>query len=160
VPRRLGPGDPAPEFTLSTTDGDRLRSAELRGRRVLLYFFPAAGTPGCTAEACDFRDNLASLATAGYTVVGVSPDPPSDLERFRDEQSLTFPLLADPDHAVHERYGAWGEKTLDGRTVVGPLRSTFVLGEDGRVEHALYEVAARGHVADLRRLLGVDAPPG
>jgi peroxiredoxin Q/BCP len=160
VPHRLAPGDPAPEFTLSTADGDRLRSAELRGRRVVLYFFPAAGTPGCTAEACDFRDNLASLAAAGYTVVGVSPDPPPDLAGFRDEQSLTFPLLADPDHAVHERYGAWGEKTLDGRTVVGPLRSTFVLDQDGRVEHALYEVAAHGHVADLRRLLGVDGPAG
>jgi peroxiredoxin Q/BCP len=160
VPHRLAPGDLAPEFTLSTADGDRLRSAELRGRRVVLYFFPAAGTPGCTAEACDFRDNLASLAAAGYTVVGVSPDPPPDLAGFRDEQSLTFPLLADPDHAVHERYGAWGEKTLDGRTVVGPLRSTFVLDQDGRVEHALYEVAAHGHVADLRRLLGVDGPAG
>jgi peroxiredoxin Q/BCP len=160
VPHRLAPGDLAPEFTLSTADGDRLRSAELRGRRVVLYFFPAAGTPGCTAEACDFRDNLASLAAAGYTVVGISPDPPPDLAGFRDEQSLTFPLLADPDHAVHERYGAWGEKTLDGRTVVGPLRSTFVLDQDGRVEHALYEVAARGHVADLRRLLGVDGPAG
>lgn len=155
---RLGAGDPAPEFALSTADGDRLGSADLRGRRVLLYFFPAAGTPGCTAEACDFRDNLGSLAAAGYAVVGVSPDRPADLARFRDEQTLTFPLLADPDHAVHERYGAWGEKNLDGRAVVGPLRSTFVIDEHARIEHALYDVAARGHVAELRRLLRVKGP--
>jgi peroxiredoxin Q/BCP len=160
VTHRLSPGDAAPAFRLATADGGELRSEELRGRRVVLYFYPAAGTPGCTAEACDFRDSLASLGAGGYTVVGVSPDRPADLARFREEQHLTFPLLADPDHAVHERYGAWGEKTLDGRTVVGPLRSTFVLDQDGRVEHALYEVAARGHVADLRRLLGVDGPAG
>jgi peroxiredoxin Q/BCP len=152
------PGDLAPDFSLPTADGDRLDSAGLRGHRVVLYFYPAAGTPGCTAQACDFRDNLASLGAAGYTVVGVSPDQPADLARFRDEQSLTFPLLADPDHAVHEQYGAWGEKELDGRTVTGTLRSTFVLDEDGRVEHALYSVPARGHVAELRRLLGVDSP--
>jgi peroxiredoxin Q/BCP len=153
---RLEGGQTAPDFDLTTADGARLSTGQLRGRRVVLYFYPAAGTAGCTAEACDFRDNLASLASAGYDVVGVSPDRPADLRQFRDEQSLTFPLLADPDHAVHERYGAWGEKQLDGRTVTGPLRSTFVLDEQGRIEHALYEVQARGHVAELRRLLGVD----
>ena len=157
---QLAPGDAAPGFTLTTADGDRLSSGDLRGHPVVLYFYPAAGSPGCTAEACDFRDNLASLAGAGYTVVGVSPDEPVDLRRFREEQSLPFPLLADPDHAVHERYGAWGEKTVDGRTVVGALRSTFVLDGDGRVRHALYGVPARGHVAELRQLLGVDPPTG
>lgn len=155
---RLTAGDTAPDFTLPTSDGTPLRLSDLRGRKVVLYFYPAAGTPGCTAEACDFRDNLGSLGGAGYAVVGVSPDDPDDLRRFAEEQSLTFPLLADPDHAVHEEYGTWGEKEVDGRTVTGALRSTFVLDSDGRVVHALYGVAARGHVAELRRLLGVDSP--
>jgi peroxiredoxin Q/BCP len=159
VTQRLSPGDRAPDFDLVSADGDRLGPDRLRGRRVVLYFYPAAGTPGCTAEACDFRDNLASLGAGGYAVVGVSPDRPADLARFRDEQHLPFPLLADPDHAVHERYGAWGEKTVDGRTTTGPLRSTFVLDEGGRIEHALYGVAPRGHVAELRRLLGLDPSP-
>ena len=156
--RRLLPGDLAPAFELSTAAGGRLDSEGLRGRRVVLYFYPAAGTPGCTAEACDFRDSLASLTAAGYAVVGVSPDPPADLRRFSDEHQLAFPLLADPDHAVHERYGAWGEKELEGRTVTGAVRSTFVLDADGRIEQALYAVPARGHVAELRRTLGLTSP--
>ncbi|RBY76817.1 thioredoxin-dependent thiol peroxidase [Geodermatophilus sp. TF02-6] len=157
MPTRLQPGDPAPDFTLPTPDGDEVSLTDLRGGKVILYFYPAAGTPGCTAEACDFRDNLASLDSAGYTVIGVSPDQPADLQRFRQDQSLTFPLLADQEHAVHRTYGAWGEKSIDGRTVTGPLRCTFVLDEDGRVELARYDVPARGHVADLRQRLALDA---
>jgi thioredoxin-dependent peroxiredoxin len=156
----LAPGDTAPPFTLPDADGTPVSLDQLLGRRTVVYFFPAAGTSGCTAEACDFRDSMGSLAGAGYAVVGVSPDTPDDLARFREEQALTFPLLSDRDHAVHDAYGAWGEKTVDGRTVVGSVRSTFVLDEQGRVEHALYGVAARGHVAELRTLLGVDRPAG
>jgi peroxiredoxin Q/BCP len=156
--RRLAPGDAAPPFALSSADGGRVSSADLRGRKAVVYFYPAAGTPGCTAEACDFRDNMASLAGAGYAVVGISPDTPEELVRFRDEQSLPFPLLSDPDHAVHEAYGAWGEKTSGDDRVVGALRSTFVIDEEGRVEHALYKVPARGHVSRLRELLGIDRP--
>jgi peroxiredoxin Q/BCP len=155
---RLAPGDPAPAFDLPGPDGTRLSSAALWHRRAVVYFYPAAGTPGCTAEACDFRDSLASLAGAGYAVVGISPDVPGDLVRFRDQQALTFPLLSDPDHVVHEAYGAWGEKTVGGERVVGVLRSTFVIDEEGRVEHALYDVPARGHVRALRELLGIDRP--
>jgi peroxiredoxin len=157
---RLQPGDPAPEFTLPSADGNQVTSGQLRGRKVVVYFYPAAGTPGCTAQACDFRDSLASLAGAGYQVLGVSPDEPAELAEFRDQQSLTFPLLADPEHQVHEAYGAWGGRTVDGRTVTGVVRSTFVLDTDGRVLHALYDVPARGHVAELRRLLGLDPARG
>lgn len=152
---RLQPGDPAPEFTLPTDEGDEVSSSSLHGQRTVLYFYPAAGTPGCTAQACAFRDSLASLVGAGYQVLGVSPDEPARLAQFRAEQSLTFPLLADPDHAVHEAFGVWGEKTVH-HPVAGVIRSTFVLDEDGRVRHALYDVPARSHVAELRRLLGVD----
>lgn len=155
---RLGPGDPAPPVTLPTADGSTISTTDLLGRKIVLYFYPAAGTPGCTAQACDFRDNMASLAGAGYTVLGVSPDTPEDLARFRDEQSLPFLLLADRDHMAHAAYGAWGEKTVGEQRVVGSLRSTFVLDEDGRIEHALYDVPARGHVAELRGRLGIDLP--
>jgi peroxiredoxin len=151
--QRLTPGDLAPDFTLPTPDGEELAFTSLRGHKVVIYFYPAAGTPGCTAQACDFRDNMASLSAAGYTVLGVSPDAPEDLQRFRDEQTLPFPLLADRDHAVHEAYGAWGEKPVDGRRAVGTIRSTFVVDEDGRIVHVLYDVPARGHVEHLRRLL-------
>lgn len=154
---RLSPGESAPRFTLTSDAGEQVSSSSLRGRRTVLYFYPAAGTPGCTAQACDFRDSLGSLQGAGYSVVGLSPDDPERLAEFREEQSLTFPLLSDPDHSVHEAYGVWGEKTVDGRTMTGVLRSTFVLDEDGRIRHALYDVPARTHVAELRQLLGVDA---
>jgi peroxiredoxin Q/BCP len=153
---RLRAGDAAPDFTLTDDTLEQVSSASLRGQRTVLYFYPAAGTPGCTAQACDFRDSLSSLQGAGYRVLGVSPDEPTRLAQFRDEQSLTFPLLADPDRRVHEAFGAWGEKTVDGRTVTGAIRSTFVLDEQGTVKHALYDVPARSHVADLRRLLGLD----
>jgi peroxiredoxin Q/BCP len=158
IVRRLAAGDPAPPFVLPTADGGRVSSADLRQRKAVVYFYPAAGTPGCTAEACDFRDNMASLAGAGYAVLGISPDAPENLRRFRDEQALPFPLLSDPDHAVHEAYGAWGEKTSGDERVVGTLRSTFVIDDQGRIEHALYEVPARGHVSRLRELLGIDRP--
>lgn len=154
---RLSVGDTAPDFTLPTADGGSLTLSELRGEHVVVYFYPAAGTPGCTKQACDFRDNLASLQSHGYRVVGVSPDSPAKLQKFAAEQELTFPLVSDPDHAVMEQWGAWGEKTLYGKTVTGVVRSTVVLGTDGTVELAQYNVKATGHVAKLRRDLGIDA---
>ncbi len=152
---RLQPGDPAPDFTLPTPDGEEVSLESLRGGKVILYFYPAAMTPGCTTEACDFRDDLGSLRGAGYTVLGISPDDLEELARFREHEALTFPLLADPGHAVCEAYGAWGDEQLDGRTVTGVIRSTFVLDAEGRVERAMYDVQATGHVAEVRRTLGV-----
>lgn len=152
---RLQQGDSAPDFTLPTADDEEVSLSQLRGQKVILYFYPAAMTPGCTTQACDFRDNLGSLSAAGYAVLGISPDPPQKLAQFREQQALTFPLLADPDHAVHDAYGTWGEKTLNGRTVTGVIRSTFVLDEHGRVEQAMYNVEATGHVAELRRSLAL-----
>ena len=152
---QLKPGDPAPEFTLPDADGNPVSLSAYRGRRVILYFYPAALTPGCTTEACDFRDNLADLNEAGIDVLAVSPDPPEKLRRFRDEHALTFPLLADPDTAVLSAYGAWGEKTAYGKKTVGVIRSTFVIDEQGRVDRAAYNVRANGHVAALRRQLQV-----
>ncbi|CAM3007677.1 peroxiredoxin [Saccharomonospora xinjiangensis] len=151
----LRPGEAAPDFSLPDQDGKRVTLGSVRGSRVILYFYPAAGTPGCTAQACDFRDNLMSLRGAGYVVVGVSPDSPERLGEWSREEGLSYPLLADEDGAVHRRYGAWEEKRVDGATVVGPVRSTFVLDEEGVVEHAHYDVTARGHVAWLRQLLGL-----
>jgi thioredoxin-dependent peroxiredoxin len=152
---KLEVGDAAPDFTLPTADGQALRLSELRGRHVVVYFYPRADTPGCTTEACDFRDNLASLQGAGYTVVGISPDTPAQLSKFAEGQSLTFPLLSDPEHAVLEQYGAWGEKTMYGKKVTGVIRSTIVVDPEGKVELARYNVRATGHVASLRRALGV-----
>ena len=153
--KRLQRGDWAPRFTLPTPDGDEVSLETLRGSKVILYFYPAAMTPGCTTEACDFRDNLGSLHSAGYAVHGISPDDPQKLAQFRAQEALTFPLLADRDHAVCEAYGAWGEKQVDGRTVTGVIRSTLVLDEEGRVEVAMYGVQATGHVAELRRTLAL-----
>ena len=155
---RLSLGDLAPDFTLPDADGNPVSLAALRGRKVVLYVYPAASTPGCTTQACDFRDSLSSLQAAGYEVVGLSPDPPAALARFRDAEGLTFPLLSDPSKEVLTAYGAYGEKNLYGRTVVGVVRSTFVLDEQGRVTSAAYAVKATGHVAKLRRDLGIDAP--
>jgi len=152
---RLSPGDPAPDFTLPDADGNPVSLSDHRGRHTIVYFYPAASTPGCTTQACDFRDSLASLQGAGYAVLGVSPDPPAKLARFRDEQGLTFPLLSDPDKAVLTAWGAYGEKSMYGKTVQGVIRSTVVVGPDGRVERAMYNVKATGHVAKLRRELGL-----
>ena len=152
---RLSPGDPAPAFTLQTDKGETLSLADLRGHKVVLYAYPAAMTPGCTTQACDFRDSLASLKAAGYEVIGISPDKPAKLAQFRERDAITFPLLSDPDKAVLSAYGAYGEKQLYGKTVTGVIRSTFVIGPDGAIEHAFYNVKATGHVAKLRRDLGL-----
>jgi thioredoxin-dependent peroxiredoxin len=153
---RLRPGDPAPEFTLPTDTGDRLALTDLKGRKVVLYAYPAAMTPGCTTQACDFRDSLESLRAAGYEVVGISPDPPAKLAKFRDREAITFPLVSDADKSVLSAYGAFGEKQMYGKTVTGVIRSTFVIDENGTVERALYNVRATGHVAKLRKDLGLD----
>jgi peroxiredoxin Q/BCP len=153
---RLAAGDAAPDFSLPTDDGGTLSLKELRGRRVVLYAYPAAMTPGCTKQACDFRDSLASLQAAGYEVVGISPDAPSRLAAFRERDALTFPLVSDADKAVLTAYGAYGQKQSYGKTVTGVIRSTFVIDEDGRIERALYNVKATGHVAKLRKDLGLD----
>ena len=151
----LEAGSPAPDFTLPDADGKPVSLKDYRGRRVIVYFYPAAMTPGCTTQACDFRDNLAELDGAGVAVLGVSPDPVEKLAQFRDEQSLTFPLLSDVDKSVLNAYGAYGEKNNYGKTVIGVIRSTFVVGPDGLLEQAQYNVKATGHVAKLRKELAV-----
>lgn len=152
---RLAPGDRAPAFTLPDADGTAVKLSSFRGRKLVLYVYPAASTPGCTKQACDFRDSLASLQAQGYDVVGLSPDPPAKLARFRDAEGLTFPLLSDPTKDVLTAYGAYGEKQLYGKTVVGVIRSTFVIDEKGTIRHAAYGVKATGHVAKLHRDLGL-----
>jgi thioredoxin-dependent peroxiredoxin len=149
--QKLAPGDVAPDFSLSDADGQTVTLSGLRGQRVIVYFYPAAMTPGCTKEACDFRDNLGVLAGAGLTVLGISPDKPEKLAKFRDKESLNFTLLADPDREVLRAYGAYGEKMNYGKKTVGVIRSTFVIGADGRVERAYYNVRATGHVERLRK---------
>ncbi|MDQ4502153.1 thioredoxin-dependent thiol peroxidase [Sinomonas sp. ASV322] len=151
APFRLASGDPAPDFSLPDSDGGTTALADLRGRKAVLYFYPEADTPACTQQACDFRDSLASLAGAGYAVVGISPDPARAVVKFADEQRLGFPLLADEGHAVADLYGTWGEKKNYGRTYQGLIRSTFVIDEEGRIALAQYNVRAKGHVAKLRR---------
>jgi thioredoxin-dependent peroxiredoxin len=152
---RLAPGDPAPDFTLPDADGKPVSLSDYRGRRVIVYFYPAASTPGCTKQACDFRDNLGELNDAGLDVLGVSPDKPAKLVKFRDAQGLTFPLLSDVDREVLTAWGAFGEKKMYGKTVTGVIRSTFVVGPDGALEQALYNVRATGHVAKLRKDLEI-----
>jgi peroxiredoxin Q/BCP len=153
---RLAPGDAAPDFTLPTDKGDSLSLKDLRGRKVVLYAYPAAMTPGCTTQACDFRDSLGSLQAAGYEVIGISPDAPAKLAKFRERDAITFPLVSDEDKSVLTAFGAFGEKQLYGKTVTGVIRSTFVIDEDGKIDKALYNVKATGHVAKLRRDLGID----
>lgn len=152
---RLSPGDTAPDFTLPDADGTPVALSGFHGRSLVVYCYPAPGTPGCTKQACDFRDNLAELDAAGLAVVGISPDEPAKLAKFRDAEGLTFPLLSDVDRSVLAAYGAYGEKKMYGRTVTGVIRSTFVIDAEGRVERAMYNVRATGHVAKLRKDLGV-----
>jgi thioredoxin-dependent peroxiredoxin len=152
---RLQVGDTAPAFSLTDADGNTVDLADFKGRKVVVYFYPAASTPGCTKQACDFRDNLAELNDAGLDVVGISPDKPEKLAKFRDKEGLTFPLLSDPDRSVLTAWGAFGEKTMYGKTVQGVIRSTFVVDEEGKVEVAQYNVKATGHVAKLRRDISV-----
>lgn len=155
--RRLEPGESAPDFTLPDADGQHVSLRDLRGRRVIVYFYPRASTPGCTTQACDFQDRLESFERDGFAVLGISPDAPATLARFVQAQSLGFALLSDPDHAVAERWGAWGEKKNYGRVYEGLIRSTVVLDAQGVVELAQYNVRAKGHVAKLRRDLGLEA---
>lgn len=152
---RLSPGDRAPDFTLPDADGTPVALSSYRGRTLVVYFYPAASTPGCTTQACDFRDSLAELNGAGVDVVGVSPDPPAKLAKFRAAERLTFPLLSDVDKAVLGAYGAYGEKSMYGRKLTGVIRSTFVVAPDGTLSQTLYNVKATGHVAKLRKQLPV-----
>jgi peroxiredoxin Q/BCP len=153
---RLSPGDPAPDFTLPDADGNDVSLHDFKGSKVVVYFYPAAMTPGCTKQACDFRDNLNSLRSAGYAVVGISPDKPEKLAKFRERDAVNFPLLSDTSKSTLDAYGAYGEKTMYGKTVTGVIRSTFVVDEDGKLERAQYNVKATGHVAKLRKDLGLD----
>lgn len=148
---RLAAGDQAPDFALTSDTGETLSLADLRGGKVILYVYPAALTPGCTTQACDFTGSLQALAGQGYAVVGVSPDPPATLARFREKESLTITLLSDPQKEMLSAWGAFGEKKLYGKVVQGVIRSTFVLDEDGVVTHAWYNVKATGHVAKIMR---------
>jgi peroxiredoxin Q/BCP len=156
VSERLSPGDTAPDFTLTDDKGAQVSLSDLRGTKVIVYFYPAAMTPGCTTQACDFSDNINTLHGAGYEVLGISPDKPEKLAKFRERDGLTIPLLSDADKSVMNAYGAFGEKKLYGKTVEGVLRSTVVVDEDGKVSNAWYNVKATGHVAKLRRDLGLD----
>ncbi|MEU5328616.1 thioredoxin-dependent thiol peroxidase [Streptomyces parvus] len=152
---RLKPGDTAPAFTLPDADGNEVSLADHKGRKVIVYFYPAALTPGCTKQACDFTDNLDLLANAGYDVIGVSPDKPEKLAKFRDTENLKVTLVGDPAKETLTAYGAFGEKKLYGKVVTGVIRSTVVVDEDGKVEHAFYNVKATGHVAKISRDLGI-----
>jgi peroxiredoxin Q/BCP len=152
---RLEAGQAAPAFTLPDQNGNNVSLADYAGKNVIIYFYPAAMTPGCTTQACDFRDSLASLQGAGYVVLGISKDTPAKLKKFEEKEGLTFPLLSDPDLTVHNAYAAFGEKSMYGKTVQGVIRSTFVVAPDGKLSHALYNVKATGHVASLRTKLGL-----
>jgi peroxiredoxin Q/BCP len=152
---RLTPGDDAPDFTLPTDTGEQVTLSDLRGRKVIVYFYPAAMTPGCTKQACDFTDSLDALRASGFEVLGISPDKPAKLAKFRERDSLTITLLSDADKQVMTAWGAFGEKKMYGKTVQGVIRSTFVVDEEGRIELAQYNVKATGHVAKLRKDLGL-----
>jgi peroxiredoxin Q/BCP len=152
---RLEEGAAAPDFRLPDSNGDEVSLSDFRGKHVVVYFYPAASTPGCTKQACDFRDNLAELNEAGFTVLGISPDKPAKLAKFVADEGLTFPLLSDENREVLTAWGAFGEKQNYGRTIMGVIRSTFVVDPDGKIEKAMYNVRATGHVAKLRRDLKV-----
>jgi len=153
--RSLTPGDRAPNFT-APTDTGTFTLSDHRGKTVILFFYPAAMTPGCTTQACDFRDSLDALRARGFEVVGISRDEPDVLAEFREKEQLTYTLVSDPDHSIHDKYGAWGEKSLYGKIVTSALRSTFVVGPKGVLTYARYNVKATGHVTRLRRDLGID----
>jgi peroxiredoxin Q/BCP len=153
---RLEAGNTTPSFTLPDQDGKDISLSDFAGKKVILYFYPAASTPGCTKQACDFRDNLGSLEKSGYVVLGVSKDSLAKLKKFEDAESLTFPLLSDPELTVHNAYGTYGEKSMYGKTVMGVIRSTFVIDEQGKIELALYNVKATGHVEALKKKLGLN----
>ena len=153
---RLQPGDQAPDFTLPSDTGDSVTLSKLRGQRVIVYFYPAAMTPGCTKQACDFSDSIDRLKSEGYTVLGISPDKPEKLAKFREHDGLTITLLSDVDKGVLTAWGAFGEKKLYGKIVEGVIRSTFVVDPDGKIEYAAYNVKATGHVAKLRKDLGLE----
>lgn len=157
APIRLEPGDAAPDFSLPDQNGQPVSLSGLRGSKVILYFYPEAMTPGCTTQACDFRDNLNQLNTAGYKVVGISRDDVPKLAQFVKNDHLTFPILSDPDHSIHDLYGTYGEKLLYGKTVTGAIRSTFVIDENGVIEKTFYNTKATGHVAMLKKQLGLSA---
>jgi peroxiredoxin Q/BCP len=152
---RLEAGQTAPTFSLPDQNGYSVSLSDYAGKKVILYFYPAASTPGCTKQACDFRDSLESLAASGYVVLGVSKDAPTKLKKFETTESLTFPLLSDPELTVHNAYGTYGEKSMYGKTVMGVIRSTFVIDETGKIQLALYNVKATGHVASLKSKLGL-----
>ncbi|PID97221.1 MAG: thioredoxin-dependent thiol peroxidase [Actinomycetales bacterium] len=152
---RLQPGDPAPSFTLTSDVGDQVSLADFAGRKVIVYFYPAAMTPGCTKQACDFSDSFDALTEQGYAVVGISPDQPAKLAKFRERDGLTITLLSDPDKSTLAAYSAFGEKKMYGKTVQGVIRSTFVVDEQGTIVEARYNVRATGHVAKLRQDLGL-----
>jgi peroxiredoxin Q/BCP len=154
---RLEVGDKAPAFSLPDADGNTVKLSDYKGRRVIVYFYPAAATPGCTKQACDFRDSLSELNGAGLDVIGISPDKPAKLAKFRDDQKLTFPLLSDPDRAVLTAWGAYGEKTMYGKTVVGVIRSTFVVDEKGKIAEAQYNVKASHTAARIQKILAAEA---
>jgi peroxiredoxin Q/BCP len=150
---RLEVGDKAPAFSLPDADGDTVKLSDYKGRRVIVYFYPAASTPGCTKQACDFRDSLSELNGAGLDVVGISPDKPAKLAKFRDDQKLTFPLLSDPDREVLTAWGAYGEKTMYGKTVLGVIRSTFVVDEKGKIAEAQYNVKAAHTTTKIQKII-------
>lgn len=154
---RLEPGDVAPDFTLNDQDGNSVSLADFRGSNLIIFFYPAAMTPGCTKEACDFRDSVDALRAAGYQVIGVSPDTPEKLRKFAERDSLTYPLLSDPDKQALKLYGAYGEKSMYGRVSIGVIRSTIIVDAEGTVSHALYNVKATGHVGRVRKLLGLSS---
>jgi peroxiredoxin Q/BCP len=156
VTARLQLGDKAPSFSLQDDQGENISLADFSGTTLIVYMYPAAMTPGCTKQACDFRDSLTHLTAAGFAVVGISPDPVAKLAEFKEHDGLTFPLLSDPDHVVLKKYGAYGEKKLYGKVVVGVIRSTFIINAQGVIDRAMYNVKATGHVAKLRRDLGLD----
>jgi peroxiredoxin Q/BCP len=148
-------GSAAPAFKLTNQDEKPVSLSDYKGKKVIVYFYPAASTPGCTTQACDFRDNINSLKSAGFTVLGISPDEPAKLKKFKDKEKLNFELLSDPDNKIQQKYGAYGEKSMYGKTYMGTIRSTLVVGKTGKIEHAFYNVKAKGHIEFLRDEMGI-----